>query len=67
MSNPRKVTFTLSIGYGGAKYEEEFDVKDDFGFDPDALTEEEFNKEVEECYMDWRGNYLDGWWRASDE
>lgn len=52
-----KVKFSLSIGLSGAEHTsiEEY---------PDGTTDEY----IEQDYIDWRNNYLDGgWWRVDSE
>jgi hypothetical protein len=48
-----KVRFTLSIGYGNAGRQEDFDY-------PDGTPDEE----IERDYQDWQSNFLDGGWWA---
>lgn len=50
------VKFTVSIGFVGARHTELFEFDDD--------TPEE---EIEEMYLDWRNNYLDGGWYVLEE
>lgn len=59
----RTYQYTLSIGFHGAEHEDvrEFDDKE-----LEGMTEEEIEKYVEEDYLTWRGNYLDGWFRRID-
>jgi hypothetical protein len=60
----RKYLFTLSIGFAGADHEEDFEYpEEDFA----GMTEAEIEKRVEGDYLDWRGNYLDGWFERVDE
>lgn len=52
----KRVKFSLSIGYANASHEEVFEFEDD-------ATE----KDIEEDYICWRDNYLDGGWWVLDE
>lgn len=52
----KKYEFTLSIGFAGGKRREVLEFDDD-------VTEEE----LEESYIDWRNNYLDGGWHEVGE
>lgn len=50
-----KVTFTLGIGFVGARHEEVIE------FDDDTTDEE-----LDEFWTDWSHNYIDGGW-SKDE
>jgi len=54
----KKVKFTLSIGYPTATHSATFEFEDD-----------STDSEIEECYIDWRNDYLEGSWYvvSSDE
>lgn len=59
MNKNTKVYFTLHIGYSGADRKEEFTLEE-LGYDPEHDTDlDEF---LEEQYLEWRMNYLDGGW-----
>jgi hypothetical protein len=51
-----KVIFTLSIGFSGAKRQEEFEVEDD-------ITDDQLDQD----WQDWSANYIDGGWRKVEE
>lgn len=51
-----KVKFSLGIGIHNATHKEEVELPDDY-------TEDQ----IEEVYLDWRSNYLDGGWTKLDE
>lgn len=50
-----KVTFTLGIGFVGARHNETFE------FDDDTTDEE-----LEEYWLDWTQNYIDGGWQRHE-
>lgn len=52
----RKIEFSISIGLAGCKRTEIVEYYHD-------ATDEE----IEEDYMEWRNNYLDGGWWDADE
>lgn len=52
----RKIVFSLSIGYSGCVRKEVVEYYHD-------ATDEE----IEQDYLDWRNNYLDGGWWDQDE
>ncbi|MBP1906828.1 hypothetical protein J2Z32_003492 [Paenibacillus turicensis] len=51
-----KLLFTLSIGYVGAKREEEFEL------DLEGLEGQEREQAIEEAWNEWAWNYIDGGW-----
>ena len=57
----RKVTFSVSIGLVGCKRTETFDI-DDLGYvkGEDYDTEEELMELLEEFWIDWRNEKVDG-------
>lgn len=59
MDKNTKVYFTLSIGYRGANQSDEFTL-DELGYDPKHDTD--IDKFLEEQYLEWRMNFLDGGW-----
>lgn len=64
MDKNTKVQFTLSIGYAGANHEDEFTL-DELGYDP--KTDTDLEKFLEQEYIEWRGNFLDGGWRLKED
>jgi hypothetical protein len=58
----RKVTFRLSIGLVGCYREETYTLKD-LGIveGEDFETEEELEKLLEEQWVEWRDNIVEGW------
>ena len=53
--------FTLSIGFVGAKHDDEFPIEF-----PDDATEDDIEEIVQEEWLEWSNNYIDGGWHALD-
>lgn len=52
----KRYEFTLSIGFANGKHREIIELDDDLDY-----------AEIEEAYMDWRSNYLDGGWHLLED
>lgn len=57
-----KVKFTLSIGVHNASQEEVFDTDSDLN-----IGENPTDEELDDAYIDWRSNFLDGWWHSVED
>ncbi|PFK62352.1 hypothetical protein COJ09_06875 [Bacillus thuringiensis] len=64
MDSNKKVRFTLSIGYAGAKHDETFTL-DELGYDP--KVDKDVEKFLEEQWREWSNNYIDGSWSFAQE
>ena len=51
--------YRFSVGTNNVGSDVEDELKLEF---EDDLTEEQIESQVEEIYLDWRNNYLDGGW-----
>ncbi|OBZ15861.1 hypothetical protein A8L34_27840 [Bacillus sp. FJAT-27264] len=60
MDPKTKVYFSLNIGFAGEGHEDEFTLEE-LGYNPENDTD--MDKFLEEAYIEWRFNYLDGGWR----
>lgn len=50
------------VGFAGANQEEEVDIVEDWGMDPDSSDED-----IDEAVNDWAHNYIEwGWSRKED-
>lgn len=63
MDPKTKVTFTLSIGFPGARREETFSLKD-LGYSPQ--TDTDIDKFLEDQWNEWKDEFVDGGWEIEE-
>ncbi len=59
------IVFHVSTGMVGSEHEEEMTVQECIG-DIDGMSQDEIKKEIEDAYINWQSNWLDGGWWPED-
>ncbi len=64
MDKNTKVYFTLSIGYSGAGYEDEFTLEE-LGYDLEV--HQDLDSFLEQEWKEWSANFIEGGWSFKKE